>query len=83
MGLFFPSPKKIKSEEFKKTLEGMKKLNEREKAYVEGVFQKPLQDGMTKDELRKEISGLKRNFGDPLTSSEVEKVKEQLEEKLK
>ena len=83
MGLFFSSPKKMKSEEFKKTIGGMTKLNLKEKAYIEGVFQKPLKDGLTKDELKKEISGLRRNYGDPLTSSEVEKVKQRLEEKLK
>jgi len=83
MGLFFSAPKKIKTEEFKKTVGSMPKLNEKEKAYVEGVFQKSLKDGMTKDELKKEISGLKRNYGDPLTSSQVEKVKERLGEKLK
>ena len=83
MGIFFSSPKKIKQEEFKKTVEGMKNLSEKEKAYVEGVFQDKLKDGMSKEELRQSVTDLKRNYGDPLTSDKVEKVKQHLEEKLK
>ncbi len=82
MGLFFSTTKKIYRDEFKKILRSVPELSESERAYTESVFQSALKDGLTKSELKKEISRLKRVLGDPLDSSELEKLKKKLLEQL-
>ncbi|MBU2579959.1 hypothetical protein KKF19_03350 [Patescibacteria group bacterium] len=82
MGLFFSDGKKIYRDEFKKILRSVPELSESERAYTEGAFQRALEDGLTKGELEKEISRLKRVSGDPLDSSELEKLKKKLVEHL-
>lgn len=82
MGLFFSSSKKITKDEFKKALQSIPELSDIERSYTEGVFQGALRDGISKEELKREISQLKRNSSDPLDSYEVEKIKKKLEEKL-
>ena len=79
---FFSSPKKIKKDDFNKSLKEIKELSDKERSYVEGVFQKPLRDGISKQELKDEIRVLERNTGDRLDSSEVKRLKEKLEKKF-
>lgn len=82
MGLFFSITKKIYQDEFKKILRSVPEFSESERAYTESVFQDALKGGLTKGELKREISRLKRISGDPLDSSELEKLKSKLLEKL-
>jgi hypothetical protein len=82
MGLFFSS-KKIYRDELKKILRGIPGLSEKERAYVNGVFQDSLRDGLSKEELRREIQHLKHNPNDPLEPFEVKKIKEKLMEHFK
>jgi len=82
MGLFYSSGKKINRDEFKKALRGIRELSDIERSYTEGVFQNALKDGISKEELKKEIYRLKRNSNDPLDSNEVEKLKKKLEDLL-
>ncbi len=79
MGLFFPSSKKINRDEFKKVLHSIPELSDLERSYVEGVFQNALKDGISKEELKKEINDLRHNYNDPLDPYEVEKLKKKLE----
>ncbi len=80
MGIFFQGSKKIKEDEFKKAVKSIPELSDKEKMYVEGLFQDALEgSGITKEELKKEIKELKKDFNDPLDSNEVEKVKRKLE----
>ncbi|MBU1255691.1 hypothetical protein KKE74_03675 [Patescibacteria group bacterium] len=78
MSLFFPNIKKIYKYDFKKALRNIPQLSPTEQAYVQGVFQDSLKNGLSKAELKKEISQLKRNSSDPLDSFEVEKLKKKL-----
>ena len=80
MSLFFPNIKKIYKDDFKKALRNIPQLSPTEQAYVQGVFQDSLKNGLSKAELKKEISQLKRNSSDPLDSFEVEKLKKKLME---
>ena len=82
MGLFFSFTKKIYRDEFKKIMRSIPELSESERAYTESVFENALKGGLTKGELKKEISRLKRVSGDPLDSSELEKLKNKLLERL-
>jgi len=82
MGFFSSPPKKIKRDDFNKSLKEIKELSDKERSYVEGVFQKPLKDGISKAELKSEIKGLERNTGDQLDSIEVKRLKEKLEKKF-
>ncbi len=83
MGMFFSSSKKINRDEFKKTLRSIPDLSDMERSYVEGVFQDALKNGISKEELQREIRDLKRNSNDPLDSYEVEKIREKLNEYFK
>jgi len=78
MGLFSSSGKKINRDEFKKVLHSIPELSDIERSYTEGIFQDSLKDGISKEELKKEIYRLKRNSNDPLDSNEVEKLKKKL-----
>ncbi len=82
MGLL-SSTRKIYRTEFEKVLRTIPDLSEIERAYVSGVFQDALRDGLSKIELKKEIEKLKYNFQDPLDASEVKKIKEKLLERFK
>jgi hypothetical protein len=82
MGWFFSSSKKISRDEFKKILQTIPQLSNKERAYVNGVFQDSLKDGLSKYELKKEIQRLRHNSNDPLDSYEVEKIKKKLMERL-
>ena len=82
MGLFSSTTKKIYRDEFKKIIRSIPELSESERAYTKSVFQDALGGGLTKGELEKEISRLKRVSGDSLDSSELEKLKSKLLEKL-
>ena len=75
--VFNPS-KKIYRSDFEKALRQIPELSDKERAYVNGVFQSALRDGLSKDELRKEISRLRHNPSDPLSPFEVEKIKKKL-----
>ena len=66
------STKKISRADFEKALRNIPELSEKERAYIEGVFQDSLRDGLTKDELRR------HNPNDPLDSFEIEKIKKKL-----
>jgi len=79
MGLFFSSSKKIDRDEFQKALRSIPELSDIERSYAEGVFQNALKDGISKEELKKEVSRLRRNSNDPLDPYEVEKLKKKLE----
>ena len=72
------STKKISRADFEEALRNIPELSEKERAYIEGVFQDSLRDGLTKDELRREISRLRHNPNDPLDSFEIEKIKKKL-----
>lgn len=76
--IFFDSTKKISRADFEKALRKIPELSDKERAYVSGVFQDSLRDGLSKDELKREISQLRHNFNDPLDSFEVEKIKKKL-----
>ena len=82
MGLFFSTTKKIYRDKFKKIMRSVPELSKSERIYTESVFQNALKGGLTKGELKKEISRLKRISGDPLDSSELEKLKNKLLEQL-
>ena len=82
MGLFFSTTKKIYRDEFKKVTRSIPELSKSERVYTESVFKNALKGGLTKGELKKEISRLKRISGDPLDSSELEKLKNKLMEQL-
>ena len=53
-------------------------LSPQERAYVLGVFQDSLKNGLTKDELRREIEQLRKIHSDELDYSEINKLKEKL-----
>jgi len=76
--VFTGATKKIWRSDFEKTLRKIPELSDKERAYVEGVFQRALKDGLSKYELKKEISRLKHNSSDPLDAFEVEKIKKKL-----
>ena len=83
MGIFFSESKKIKRDEFKRILQSIPELSDIEISYLQGVFQDALKDGISKEELKREIYDLKHDSNDPLDYSEVEKVKNKLEEVFK
>ena len=82
MGIFFPESKKIYKEDFKKALRDIPELSDKERAYVESVFQRSLKGGLSKFELKKEINRLKYNYNDQLEPSEIKKIKEKLSKSL-
>ncbi len=79
---WFSSPKKIKRDEFKKTLKDIPQLSQKERAYVEGIFRNPSKKGLTKREIEKEINQLRRDTDDPISSHEASKLKQALEKSL-
>jgi len=78
MGLFFSDGGKIYREEFKQLLFKIPALSPQERAYVLGIFQDSLRNGLTKEELRREIEQLRKIHSDELDSSEINKLKEKL-----
>jgi len=78
--IFFDSSKKIYRREFNKALCQIPELSDKERTYVSGVFQDSLRDGLSKEELKREISQLRHNSNDLLDSFEVEKIKKKLME---
>ncbi len=80
MSLFFPNIKNIYRDDFKKALRKIPQLSRNERDYIESVFDNSLKNGLSKSELKKEISQLKQNTNDPLDSFEVEKLKKKLME---
>ena len=81
--IFTNTTKKISRQDFEKMLRKIPELSDKERAYVEGVFQKALKDGLSKYELKKEISRLKHNSSDPSDAFEVEKIRKKLLEYFK
>jgi hypothetical protein len=75
---FTNTTKKIYRADFEKALRQIPELSDKERAYVEGVFQSALRDGLSKYELKQEISSLRHNSNDPLDAFEVEKIKKKL-----
>jgi len=82
MGILFDTNKKIYRRDFEKLLRSIPELSDIERSYIEGVFQDSLKDGLTKYELKKEISRLKNNPNDDIDSYEIKKIKNKLIEKL-
>jgi len=80
---WFSSSKKIKENDFEKTIKDIPQLSDEERAYVKGIFKDSLRDGLSGEELKKEISQLKRDSNDSLNSFEIKKLKKRLEENLK
>ena len=80
MGLFSSSSKKIYRDDFKEALRKVPQLSHKERSYIEGVFSKPLENGLSEYEVKKEIGRLKHVSGDPLDSFEIEKLKQKLSE---
>jgi len=80
---FFGSSKKIYRDDFEKALRQIPELSDKERAYVEDVFQNALKDGLSKFELEKEIRRLKHKPDDPLDTFEVEKIRNKLAEYFK
>lgn len=76
--VIFESGKKISRLDFENALRNIPELSDRERAYVSGVFQDSLKGGLSKFELKKEISRLRHKPDDPLDSFEVEKIKQKL-----
>jgi hypothetical protein len=76
---FYPS-KKIYRDKFEKILRSIPELSEKERTYVKSVFQGALKDGLSKYEIKREISRLRHNPNDPLSPFEVEKIKKKLME---
>ena len=76
--ILFNTTKKIYRNEFENALRKIPELSDKERAYVSGVFQDSLRNGLSKEELKKEISRLKHNSNDPLDSFEVKKIREKL-----
>jgi len=77
-----PKTKRIYWRDFEKILRGIPELSGIERAYVQGVFQDALADGLTIDELVVKIDQLKHNFRDPLDASEVEILRVRLTKAL-
>ena len=82
MGIFFDSSKKIYRKDFDKLIRSISELSKTERSYIEGIFQDSLRDGLTKGELKREISRLKNNSSDDIDSYEIEKIKNKLIGKL-
>ena len=80
---WFSSPKKISRDEFKKTIKSIPQLSDKERAYVEGIFQDSLKSGLSESEIKKEVGRLKYNPHDPISQHEVSKIKGKLEEHFK
>jgi len=76
--IFTETTKKISRRDFEKSLWEIPELSDQERAYIEGVFQQALKDGLSEYELKREISRLKYNPNDSLDSFEVEKIKKKL-----
>ncbi len=76
--VIFGSGKKISRLDFEKALRNIPELSDRERAYVSGIFQDSLKSGLSKFELKKEISRLRHKPDDLLDSFEVEKIKQKL-----
>jgi len=83
MGIISPDTKKIYRDEFERILRSIPQLSDEERHYTSGIFQDSLRDGLTKEELKREIERLRHNPNDPLDSSEVDKIKQKLTEALK
>lgn len=81
MGFF--SGKIIYKEQFKKMLWQIPELSPKERSYLEGVFQNDLRDGLNKEELRKKIYQLERNYSDDIDYKELGKLKDKLTNYLK
>ncbi len=75
---FFNTTKKIYSDDFRKSLRNISVLSPKEREYLEKVFEKSLKGGLSKFEIKKQCGELKYKNGDPLESTEVEKVKKKL-----
>ncbi len=81
MGIFDllgASSKKIYREKFRKALQKISELSDKERAYVEEVFKEELGGGLSKFEIEERCRRLKHKAGDILESSEVRKIKEKL-----
>jgi len=82
MGLFdlfsLGTSKKIYRDKFRKKLRGISDLSDKERAYTEEVFDKEIEGGLSKFEIKKKCKEIKHKTGDILEPSEVEKIKEKL-----
>lgn len=74
------SSKKIYRADFDKALRSIPELSDKERAYVNDVFQNSLDSGLSKFELKKEIRRLRYKANDLLDSFEVKKIKKKLME---
>ena len=87
MTLFFDiffgdSQKKIYQGQFNQALRSISDISEEERDYLNEVFAKDLEDGLTAYELKQRIEKLHHNPDDILDSYEVEQVKKKLMEEL-
>ena len=76
--IFFDTTKKIYRDDFRKALQKISELSDKERTYVRKVFKDDLKDGLSKFEIKKRCGKLKYKTGDLLESSEVRKIKEKL-----
>jgi len=76
--VFFSDSSKIYRDEFKRLLYKIPALSPQERSYVLGLFQDALENGLTKEELRREIYQLKKIHSDELDFSEIEKLQKKL-----
>jgi len=80
MSIIFNSSKKIYWNEFDKALRDIPELSDKERDYVNSIFQDSLKGGLSEFEIKKEIGRLKHKPDDPLDFLEVEKIKRKLME---
>ena len=81
MGLFDllgASSQKIYSDDFRNALRKISALSPKEREYVEKAFKDDLKGGLSKFEIKERCRKLGRKTGDPLESSEVDKIKKEL-----
>ena len=78
MGILSFDIKKIYRKEFKEILRTIPELSKDERDYTYSAFDKALGDGLSKQELKREIQRLSHNPNDSLDPNEVRKIKEKL-----
>lgn len=76
--LFGDSSKKIYKKDFNKALKQVSDISEEERKYLNEVFKKDLEDGLSVYEIKQRIEKLHHISDDPLDSGEVEQVRKKL-----
>jgi len=67
---------RIHKKEFNNALRQIGDISKDERNYLNQVFEKDLEDGITKEEMTNRIKELRVNYEDDLDAREVEQIKE-------